>query len=252
MAAHIWATPSASPLHSWLRVGDGVGADDLAERLHIYRGGYPSRLRDALAESYPAIAYLLGDDAFTELAGRYAGTVPMTSYNLNHAGAQLPAFLRGDELSGARPYLPELAKLEWRVSAAFHARESAPLDPRTMSWSVAEWAKARLRFQPAVAVLSSRWPLLDLWTAREQSLSPADVPLRRAWQHLIVRRAGLIVRCESVSAAELRILRLLLAGRSLGASIERLEREGVEAETVFACFARWATAGMIAGAVSFE
>src|SRR5262249_40537163 len=146
MAARIAAPPSAErdsgvALDEWLCAAEPAC---VAERMRIYIDGYPARVHDALAESYPAIAHLVGADAFSALAQRYAAAVPLRSYNLTHAGAQLPAFLSGDAVTHDWPYLPDLARLEWSVARAFHADEREPLDLRALEWSVDDWADAIL------------------------------------------------------------------------------------------------------------
>jgi len=246
MAARILPTPwrsqnDTATLDGWLRLPDGIHA---ADRVRVYRDGYPARICDALSETYSAVADLVGEDAFAALADRYAGLVPLTSYNLNDAGAQLSEFLRHDRLCTERPYLPDLAALEWRVAVAFHAAERTALDPRTLAWTVEDWANAVLHFQPSVAVVSSSWPLLDLWSARNASRIAQNGP-----EHIIVRRAGLIVRCESVSAPEAITLQRLLNGHRLGESMERLEGDGDNPSPVREWFSRWIAAGMIVDAV---
>ena len=219
-----------------------------AERLRVYAGGYPARVRDALAESYPAVEHLAGNEAFDALAHRYAASVPLACYNLNDAGAHLAAFLRTDALAAQLPFLPDLAELEWCVARAFHAAERAALDPRSLGWSMDQWAGAVLHFQPAVAVVSSAWPILDLWAARETPRESIAVDLRDRADHVVVRRVELVVRCESVSAEEARALRLLLADGRLLDAAARLEEEGVDPAAVMEWFGRWIGAGMIAGA----
>jgi hypothetical protein len=251
MAARILGSASAergdcgAALDDWLHVPNPAR---VAERLDVYAGGYPARIHDALAESYPAVANLVGACAFHALAQRYAAAVRLTSYNLNDAGAPMAGFLRDDALADDMPFLPDLAALEWRVARAFHAAERPPLDPRTLGWGIEEWANAVLRFQPAVAVVSSAWPLLDLWVARDTPRDAIDVALHGRPDHVVVRRVDLVVRCESVSAAEAHALRLLLEGACLAAATERLEADGHDPAAVLAWFSRWAGEGMIAGA----
>jgi putative DNA-binding protein len=236
---------SGSILDAWLHVPAPERAD---ERLRVYSGGYPARVHDSLAETYPALAHVVGEPAFVALAHRYAASVPLSSYNLNDAGAQMHAFVRDDVLSGDFPYLPDLAELEWRVACAFHARERSPLDPRALHWSVDQWANAVLQFQPSVAVVSSAWPLLDLWTARETPREAIDIELHGRPDHLVIRRTGFIVRCESIAADEALALQSLLEGRRLGETTERFEAEGHDPSLVLAWFSRWTSAGMIADA----
>jgi len=232
-------------LDSWLCVPH---PSRVADRLDVYRGGYPARVHDALVEAYPAVAHFTGDAAFAALAQRYSAAAVLTSYNLNDAGAALPAFLRTDPLSAAQSFLPDLAALEWRVVQAFHAEERPPLDPRALGWSADEWARAVLSFQPAIAVVSSEWPLLDLWAARDTPRDQIEIDLSDRPDHVIVRRVDLTVRCESVAAEEARVLRRLLDGSCLGDAVEQLDTEGHDPADVSIWFARWAGAGMITGA----
>ena len=252
MAARILAPASADLIDSdggldaWLHVPPPERA---AERLGVYRAGYPVRVYDALAETYPALAHLIGTPAFEALAHRYAASVPLTSYNLNDAGAQMAAFLRHDALTGPLPCLPDLAELEWCVARAFHATERPPLDPRAVPWTVEQWANAALVFQASVAVVSSAWPLLDLWAARDRPPDEIDLERRGVSEHVVVRRAGLIVRCESIGADEALALQLLLEGRCLGATTERFAADGFDPSAVLTWFSRWMSAGMIADAI---
>ncbi len=214
----------------------------LAERLSVYRDGYPARIAEALDEAYPAVAAVLGEQVFAAVVGRYVETVALTAYNLNDAGAGLAAFLRTEVLSETLPFLADLAVLEWHVTRAFHAHDTPPLEPRTLPWTAEDWAGATLGFQPSVAVVWSRWPLFALWSAptRARELL-CDQP-----DHVLVCRRGTTVRCESVCADEARTLRLLLEGRTLAEAIAHVP--GTGAQTVSAWFSRWIASGMVAGA----
>lgn len=236
--------PAAS-LDTWLRVPDPARA---AERLRVYVDGYPARLHESLAETYPAVAHLAGEDAFADLTHRYAAQVPQTAYNLNDAGASLPAFLRGDPLRQSLPFLPDLAELEWRIAEAFHAHERTPLDPAAMGWSMDGWAGAILHFQPSVAVVSSPWPVLALWAARDRPHDSVGDDRRDHCHHVLVRRAGLTVRVETVTGDEAHALALLLGGRRLAEATELLHAHGCDPTTVSQWFSGWVAAGMIADA----
>lgn len=245
MAARILGSTSpdaADLLRHWIAVPPLASAD---ARLAVYEDGYPARIHDALADVHPALARLLGDAAFAALARRYAAAVPLASYNLNDAGAALVAFLADDELTDERSFLPDLAALEQAVARAFHAAEREPLDPATLGWSVDDWAGAVLVFQPAVAVVTSRWRLLDVWAGTE---SEVGAPNDAAPYHLLIRRAGFVVRCEAIDTAEAAALRRLLAGDALDACTTALEVEGHDPAAVGEWCARWVQGGMIAGA----
>lgn len=249
MAARILPQPAAAPapcaaaLDAWLCVPAAARIDD---RLAVYREGYPARVGEALGETYPAVARALGARGFAALVERYAAAIPLSSYNLNDAGAQLAAFLSDDPATADLVFLADLAALEWQVAAAFHAFDGDPLDPRTLPWSLDDWTAAVLAFQPSVSVLTSRWPLLELWAARD-TVAVGDVRQADA-QGFVVRRHGETVRCELVSTEEVGALRLLLAGHRLVDAVEALAAAGTDASQVGAWFGHWTASGMLASA----
>lgn len=223
-------------------------AGNLAARLHAYADGYPARIREALVESFPAVMHLVGQQQAAALTLRYIAAHPPHSFNLNHAGDALIAFLRDDQLATSFPFLPDLAALEWQVRCAFHAHELAPLDPAQLAgWDEDTWASARLRFQPAVAVVSSAWPVRDLHAARETPLDEIDIDLRDRPDHVLVRRHGLTVHCDSIDAAEARALGALLAGETLGDVMQQLADAEQHPDAIGAWFGKWMQLGLIVG-----
>ena len=220
----------------------------LATRLRVYADGYPARIQEVLAETFPAVAHMIGAPALAGLTQRYIRTATLRSYNINAAGAALPRCLRDDPLTQRLPFLPGLAELEWRIALAFHARQHASLDPAPLAtWTMAEWKRAVLRFQPSVAIVSSPWPIRSIWESRETPIEEIDLDLRDRPEHVLVYRSGLQVHCELVDPQEAAVLFNLLAGRSLGEVTRRLA-SGRDGNAVpAAAFARWMRAGMIVG-----
>jgi putative DNA-binding protein len=228
---------------SWLSV---PGSDAGMERLRVYAGGYPVRVQEALAETYPAVAHLVGDGAFAGLVRRFAAAVPLHSYNLNDAGRELPQFLRRDRLTADLPFLPDLAELEWHVARAFHAHEQAPLDPAAVAgWGLDEWQHAVMRFQPWVALVTSDWPIRELWECRETPVEAIDIDLRGRGDRVLVRRAGYAVACESLEEHEADVLSALRAGETLGTALAALAERENGAADVSSWFARWMALHMI-------
>lgn len=221
---------------------------DRDERLAVYVNGYPARVEESLEESFPAVAHLIGHRAMRELVARYVPALTRHSYNLNDVGAELASFLRRDPLSRQFPFLADLAQLEWAVARAFHAHEQAPLDVGPLAtWTEAQWQHAVLRFQPSVALVCSRWPIRDLWEARETPIEAIDIDLRGRPDRVLVRRAGFDVECESLPPDEAAAVTALLAGQRLGEVTRMLERQGCDPAAVSAWFGCWMRKGMIAG-----
>jgi hypothetical protein len=176
-------------LANWLALPAGTVP---AERLAVHVEGYPARLGEALAEQFPAVAHLVGGPRFAALVDRYQRAARLQSYNLNDAGAELPAFLADDGLAGALPFLPDLAALEWAMTRSFHA-VAASIDPALLAGDDAGAALARLA--PAVAVVESRWPIYALWSARATPREAIDIDLG-VGESVLVCRDGDAVVCQ--------------------------------------------------------
>jgi len=212
----------------------------VVERLRVYAGGYPVRVEEALTETFPAIAHVVGEAAFANLARRYVEARSLHSYNLNDAGADLPRFLRTDALTGRLQFLPDLGRLEWQVACAFHARDQVTFDPTAVvNWSMDDWQGARLRFQPWVALVTSEWPIREIWESREMPIEEIDIDLDHRPDRVLVRRSGYSVLCESVDDAEAELLGALVEGQTLGSAIATLTARGGDPASVSAWFTRW-------------
>ena len=219
---------------------------DAVTRLRVYANGYPARLEEALKETFPAVEHVVGPSAFAALAYRFAAAVPLYSYNLNDAGEQLPELLRSDPLTANLPFLPDLARLEWHVSKAFHATDEPTFNPAPLAqWSLDDWERAGLCFQPWVAVVESDWPIREIWECRETPVEEIDVNLHDRPDQVLVRRTGFAVICESLDDAEAHALRILLDGRTLGDAMATLTANGEDPAAVSAWFAHWAALRMV-------
>ena len=64
------------------------------ERLAVYQGMYPLRMRDALAADYPGLAAFLGHHLFEHFVADYVAVHPSRSYTLNRLGDRVPEFVR--------------------------------------------------------------------------------------------------------------------------------------------------------------
>jgi len=220
------------------------------ERLHVYVAGYPARALEALAETFPAVAHVVGEGAFRALVQRYVDAIPLRSYNLNDAGAALPQFLADDVLTTTLPFLPDLAQLEWQVAQAFHADDEPALEPATLAdWTPAQWEHAVLRFQPWVGLVVSKWPIREIWQCRTMAVEDIDVDLRNRPDRVLVRRAKHAVECESIDPAEAAALAALIEGHALGKVLASLVAED-DPNSVFRWFARWTALRMITGCLA--
>ncbi len=237
--------PGRSPAAEETSILNPQGGEPGAARLAVYGDGYLVRIREALAEVFEAVRHLLGSTEFAVLAADYARQHPSTEYNLSLAGRHLPEYL-ADSAHGRRlPFLSDLARLEWAVSQAFHAFDQPPLDPaRLASLPLDAWERARLALQPSVAVVSSSWPIVDLWEARTVPREQIGIDLIDRPQQALITRHGEHVRCERIDPAPAQLLTGLLAGRALGEVCAELEAAD-EPPPVAAWFSTWASRGLL-------
>jgi len=237
----------AAELERWL---SKPPRGERSERFAVYANGYPARTEEALLEIYPAVAHILGAQAFAELTRRYTRSKPPSSYNLNDIGGTLPTFLVSDPANTSLPFLADLAELEWRLNRAFHGRERQPLDMGlTSDWSIDDWQRAVLHFQPSLSLVCSPWPIRTLWDLRDTPRDEIDLDLNDRPERVLVYRSGLEVHCDLIGDAEARALLALIAGRPLGEVAEKLAADGHSAETALAWLPRLRIHGIITGCV---
>ena len=223
------------------------GPDPGETRLSVYAEGYLVRIREALAELYPSVHHVLGDRSFAELARAYAASHPSHDYNLSFAGRHLSGFLARSPLTQRLPFLPDLAHLEWQVSQAFHAFYLPPLNPKSVAqWSLEEWNRAQIIFQPSVSAGASAWPVLDIWESRTTPPEKIDIDLVDRPQRVMVYRRDVQVRCELLSEQEYFFLKELLATRRFGEICEEMAQTGDEGSVPMTeWLSRWSGNGLI-------
>lgn len=217
------------------------------ERMEVYAKGYRARIRESLAEVYEGVHHVLGSERFDELSELYARRYPSHNYNLNYAGRHLPELLPHFSASRSLPFLSDLAKLEWLVWEAFHSFDGAPLQPsQIQEIPMEEWENMKIVFQPSVRLITSDWPILDLWLARHRRAGEPPLDWVGRPQRVLVGRKEDQVRCELLDSNQYRLLEGLLAGKSLGQACEELaEVVGEKTPPLQEWFSRWIQAGLL-------
>lgn len=211
---------------------------DGAARIDIYAHMYCSRIIGSLLEDYPAVAGVLGAEAFDTLAHAYLEAHPSTHASLRQAGAHLPGFLAGLPTGCVPAFVPDLARLEWAQLEVFDAAD-VPLLTLADLQAIApeEWSAFGLRLAPAVRLLTVAWPV-----HRCVDDAPRAVVLQPAETALRVWRKDFGVFVSAPDDIERRGLQALQAGRSFGALCEDLAMtldDEVAAQTAAGLVVRW-------------
>jgi hypothetical protein len=146
------------------------------QRLQVYRNNLFESLTAALQAVYPVLERLVGAGFFRRLAREYIGVHPSRSGNLHDFGAHLADFLAEDEPAAALPYLSDVAALEWARHEVYHAADAAPPELARLA-EVPPEAQPRLRllWQPALRLVASRFPVLDIWRANQDGADESEV-----------------------------------------------------------------------------
>ncbi len=176
-----------------------------AERLELYHRQYWFRLLESVAEDFPVLRKMAGEEKFWELIEAYLQARPSGSYTLRHLGRSMAPFLAGweglDETR--RRWFSALAELEYAAMEVFEAAEREPLPPEKL-------AEEEIELQPHLRLLALPVPA-DLCMKREAFDPMTEEP---AW--IAVWRGPQGAHVNRLEEAEYRLLLRLREGGRLG------------------------------------
>lgn len=206
-------------------------ADDLADlvcgagapaRLAVYRNNVLGALSTALGLNFPATARLVGAEFFAAAAARCIAESPPRSADLHEYGEAFPALLATLPGIAARPYIADVARLEWVVAQALHAPLAPALAAGRLAMVPAE-AQAGLRFwpHPSLRFVATRFPARAIWEAvlhpdegtRARALAAIDPAA--AGEPLAVIRAGETIAVLPLTEAGFAFAQALADGHTL-------------------------------------
>lgn len=182
-------------------------------RFAVYRNNVAVSLTEALETGFPVLRKLVGPEFFAAMAGVYFRAHPPQSRILATYGQDMPAFLTGFPPVAALPYLPDVARLELALRAAYHAADVPAVDPAALGTLPPErMMSARVRLAPAVALIRSAWPVHGIWMANMEDAPP---PAMMA-QDVLVTRPGLDPAPHLLPPGGGAFVAALMAGAPLG------------------------------------
>jgi hypothetical protein len=219
-------------------------------RLAVYNRQYWFRLFTVMHTAFPLTASLLGHWAFNGYAQRFFLAHPPPDWDLDGALDGFEDFLP-DALDASLPRAPlaEAARIDAVWRKLFRAPSAEPFRPTAAQ--AAGLLDARLVPAPGTAVLSERWPLLELKRARagvtdEEAVAlPPRLDAPRWWA--LLREPGGI-RQVLLEPREAELFTLLArhtvreALALLESSCEEAERAALPAQTQ-----RWLAQGVARG-----
>lgn len=185
--------------------------------LGVYQNAYGIRLHEALAETFPTLAFVSGD-GFGDIVTAYLKKFPPHHFSISQAGKNLESFLRQESLSidfgVPQDFFADLAAFEWAQEESFM---DSSRDSRIDAIALADippekFAQLQFVFSRSMRVLELGWPV----AAIVRSVAKQEVPSRpeAAPSYYLVARPGLEVIYAELSAAEREFLLRLQRGHT--------------------------------------
>lgn len=222
-----------------------------AARLDVYANNCRAGFRAAIESAYPVIAALAGPDCFSQLVRDYQRRHPSGSGNLFHAGQYFPDFLAGRYRGGEFGYFADVAVLEWACECVMVAAEGSALDTAGLSRIAPDdYRRIVLLLQPACRVIGSRWPVVSIWEAHQDSAGEsrlAGIDLKGGGEYALVQRRAGRVRVVGLPAAEFAVLGAIANGNATLERISDLASTTNPPIDLPAALGRWAALGALAG-----
>ena len=218
-----------------------------SQRLNIYAGMYPMRMRDALKTDFPVVQGVLGDDGFMELVNAYIVEHFSVHPNLNQLGRKLPEFIRASKHIKNSAFLAEMAELEQAMVEVFDGPDTttANVDDLT-SLAPEAWSDAVFHPVESFRLLTFQYPVNAYLQAFK---SGKDVPaIKKSQSYTAVYRKNFVVWRYGLTRPQYRILKLLSEGKTVFDALLKGAKGGgsdvaTMAQQLRGWFSEWFTEG---------
>jgi hypothetical protein len=190
--------------------------------IEIYRNNYHGNLHDALADAYPVINQLVGDDFFRFMARQFIAQYPSCNANLHYFGAELADFLTTFAPAQKLVYLADVAVLEWACHRAYFADDTAMLDINKLAQiPPGQYSDLIMCIHPACQVVRSPYPINAIWHAHQPGKGgDFHVDLNSGASIVLVSRIADVVQVNELEADYAAWLHEVQAGRTLGTATD--------------------------------
>ncbi|MFW5431852.1 MAG: DUF2063 domain-containing protein [Methylophilaceae bacterium] len=216
----------------------------VTKRLGIYSDGYRLRIIEALANVYPNLKALLGDDLFDSTARAYIDDYPSTYRNMRWVGDHMC-----EHINITLPQYPiaaEMATFEWALGLAFDAEDAPVLTIQDLAAiPPEEWGSLYFEFHPSVNLIDLQWNVIPVWQALDNEKAPPTP--KKINEPCLVWRSDLNSHYRSLDTLEYQAIQLITFGSSFGDLCESLYSTLEDAATQQAAqyLAGWIEAGII-------
>jgi hypothetical protein len=197
------------------------GADP-ASRFAVYRNNVQSSLINALADGYPVVAQLVGEEFFRAMAATFVQQQPPQSPLMSRYGEAFADFIDAFEPASSVPYLADVARLEHLRTQAYHAADADPVRPEQITAALAApqgLSDLCFTLHPSLHLLHSPYAVVAIWAAHQQQPSLEGIEIHQG-QHALILRNGLEVEVFAIDYGASVFIRHLINGQPLLAAAE--------------------------------
>ena len=190
---------------------------DPARRFAVYRNNVVVSLIDALADTYPVVHALVGEEFFRAMARVFALGHPPRSRIMAYYGGEFADFVAAFTPATSVPYLADVARLEMARVRAYHAADADPVPHHALLAALdapQQLATLRLALHPSVQVITSAFAVRSIWAAHQnaQCVPPVDPDVA---QTTLVYRTALTVDSLLLAKGAATYVRSLQNGQNL-------------------------------------
>jgi hypothetical protein len=203
-----------------------------AEHLELYHRQYWFRILDSLAEDFPVLRRMAGEELFWDLIEAYLLGRPSQSFTLRHLGEAFAEFITASPLLGGsrKQWFGGVARIEYAFMECFECAQGALPDADDLDNAVIE-------LQEHVQLLHLTVPADLCWEWQEFIISAEAHPVHIAvWREPSGRS-----RQERLETAEVPLLVRLKDGVRLDELFASLPEPAPSEEQVSRWFAKWHT-----------
>ena len=169
-------------------------------RISVYQNNYFGAMQDYLAQVFPAVKGVLGDDFFKQTMRSLVQRFPPHLGDINRYGYQLIDFLPEVEGLESLPYLTDLLRYEWALHDVYYASIDGALDPSNLSQEAL--LEMSVMFNESVHLIKSEFPIYEI---HRQSLpdyaGEVSISLEESQDDLMVFKQDVSVQTVVLSQA---------------------------------------------------
>ncbi len=159
------------------------------QRFSIYQNNVFHSLSNALADLYPVVKKLVGDDFFMGTASYYLRENPPQQAAMVYFGQDFSDFLRTFEHTRDMTYLADIAELELARQEAYHAADENTLTATGFAEITPDkLSVAHISLHSSLRLVRSNHPIFTIWQANQDDQAlKENIDLSEPQQILVVR-----------------------------------------------------------------